>query len=667
MFTKILIANRGEIAARVITTARRLGVRTVAVYSDADANAAHVELADEAVHIGPAAAADSYLRADRILEAARRTGAEAIHPGYGFLSENPGFVDAVEAAGLTFIGPPADAIRAMGLKDAAKAAMEDAGVPVVPGYHGSEQDPQFLADQADKIGYPVLIKARAGGGGKGMRLVETPAGFAEALAGAQREGQASFGDPGVLIEKYITHPRHVEIQVFADGHGNVVHLFERDCSLQRRHQKVIEEAPAPGMPDDVRAAMGRAAVEAARAIGYEGAGTVEFIADGSKGLRADGFWFMEMNTRLQVEHPVSEAITGLDFVELQLRVAAGEPLPVTQADLKINGWAMEARLYAEDPAKGFLPATGTLDHLRFPDGARFGPGALRIDSGVRQGDEISPWYDPMIAKVIVHAPTRGAAIGQLRAALMDTQVTGTTTNLAFLTALTRNPSFVAGDVETGLIARDQAALVAQPDPAPHVASVAALAALGLLEDRSGPDPWDRLSGWRHWSDAKLYVTLEHGGQEIAAQVRALGGGRFRVNLGDGGQTLQVARRPDGRLAVQTDGHASLLDLVRNGSTLTLFHDGQAYAFGLPDSLADIEDTEAGGDLISAPMPGLVKLVAARPGAAVTQGDPLFVLEAMKMEHTLTAPRDGTVQEVLVAEGDQVTDGAVLLVLEPGDG
>ena len=391
MFQKILIANRGEIACRVIATARRLGIRTVAVYSDADAGARHVAMADEAVHVGPPAVAESYLQADRIIAAARATGAEAIHPGYGFLSENPDFVEKVEAAGLVFVGPPASAIRAMGLKDAAKALMEEAGVPVVPGYHGDRQEPDFLAARAEEIGYPVLIKARAGGGGKGMRLVERAGDFAEALASAQREAQAAFGDPACLIEKFVTQPRHIEIQVFGDAHGNAIHLFERDCSLQRRHQKVIEEAPAPDMPEEVRAAMGQAAVDAAKAIGYRGAGTVEFIVDGSGPLRTDGFWFMEMNTRLQVEHPVSEAITGLDFVELQLRVAAGEPLPVAQEDLRIDGWAFEARLYAEDVPKGFLPATGRLDHLAFPEGAEFSRGAVRIDSGVRPGDEISPF------------------------------------------------------------------------------------------------------------------------------------------------------------------------------------------------------------------------------------------------------------------------------------
>ncbi|MFV0473440.1 MAG: acetyl/propionyl/methylcrotonyl-CoA carboxylase subunit alpha, partial [Pikeienuella sp.] len=441
MFQKILIANRGEIACRVIRTARRMGVSTVAVHSDADARSLHVAEADEAVRIGPAPVAESYLRGDAIIAAAKATGAEAIHPGFGFLSENPDFVDAVEAAGLVFIGPSSSAIRAMGLKDAAKALMEKAGVPVVPGYHGAGQDPDFLAAEAEKIGYPVLIKARAGGGGKGMRRVDDPKDFKEALASAASEGKASFGDGAVLIEKYILSPRHIEIQVFGDSHGNAVHLFERDCSLQRRHQKVIEEAPAPGMTAEMREAMGAAAVKAAKAIGYAGAGTIEFIVDGAKGLRPDGFWFMEMNTRLQVEHPVTEAITGVDLVEWQLRTAAGAKLPMAQEELSINGWAFEARLYAEDAAKGFLPATGRLEHLRFPETAR-------IETGVRAGDEITPFYDPMIAKIVTHGADRAEALARLSAALHATEVAGSVTNIGFLARLAAHEGFGRGEVDT---------------------------------------------------------------------------------------------------------------------------------------------------------------------------------------------------------------------------
>ncbi len=650
MFTKILIANRGEIAARVMTTARRLGVKTVAVYSDADAGAKHVALADAAVHIGPPAVAESYLRADRIIAAAKASGAQAIHPGYGFLSENPDFVAAVEAAGLTFIGPPAEAIKAMGLKDAAKALMVQAGVPVVPGYHGDSQDPVLLAAEADKIGYPVLIKARAGGGGKGMRLVEDPADFRAALEGAQREGQASFGDPHCLIEKYITQPRHIEIQVFGDSHGNAVHLFERDCSLQRRHQKVIEEAPAPDMPEAVRAAMGRAAVDAAKAIGYAGAGTVEFIVDGSGPLREDGFWFMEMNTRLQVEHPVSEAITGLDFVELQLRVAAGEPLPVKQDDLRINGWSFEARLYAEDVPKGFLPATGTLDHLAFPQGTAFELGAVRIDSGVRPGDEISPWYDPMIAKIITHGPTREAALARLSQALAETEIAGLTTNHAFLRRLAKYEGFAKGQVDTGLIARDAEALTPAPVPCTRSRSLAALGALGLAGDLPV------LAGYAHWAPVVQPVRLGFDGEDILAEVY-VDGTKRHVSVDGVSHVLEPA---GDRWWI--DGTLIRARVLRQGARVSVFW-GNGYHYDIPDPL-EVSDDQAGGDAVIAPMPGLVKLVPAQAGAQVAKGDALLVLEAMKMEHTLVAPRDGVVGEVLAAVGDQVTDGTLLLALEP---
>jgi len=667
MFSKILIANRGEIACRVMATARRLGIATVAVYSDADAAAKHVAMADEAVHIGPPPVAESYLFADRLIEAAQATGAQAIHPGYGFLSENPEFVEAVEAAGLEFIGPPASAIRAMGLKDAAKALMQEAGVPVVPGYHGENQDAALLAAEADKIGYPVLIKARAGGGGKGMRLVERPEDFATALEGAQREGEASFGDPACLIEKFVTQPRHVEIQVFGDSQGNVVHLFERDCSLQRRHQKVIEEAPAPGMPENVRALMGAAAVDAAKAIGYVGAGTVEFIVDGSEGLRASGFWFMEMNTRLQVEHPVTEAITGLDLVELQLRVAAGEPLPFAQEDLSIDGHAFEARVYAEDVPKGFLPAIGTLEHLAMPDGAEFDRHEVRIDSGVRQGDEISPYYDPMIAKVIVHGSNRAAALNRLAAVLADCRVAGSVTNLSFLEALARNAGFAAGEVDTGLIERDLDQLVSEAEPPDQATALAALAALGLLRAGEGTDPWDSLGGWRQWSEARQYTTLEHNGERRERLVVARGQGRYLIEGGD--RALELSLEQDGATGfrILTDDRQSRAHVVVLGDRVAVFIDGQTYTYAMPDLLGEDSEGSAGGDAVVAPMPGLVKVVSAAAGQQVAHGDPLFVLEAMKMAHTLTAPRDGTVAEVLTAEGEQVTDGTVLLKLEPEDG
>ncbi|MEM9009954.1 MAG: acetyl/propionyl/methylcrotonyl-CoA carboxylase subunit alpha [Pseudomonadota bacterium] len=651
MFSKILIANRGEIACRVIRTCRRLGVATVAVYSEADAGALHVEMADEAVPIGPPPVAESYLKGDVIIAAAKATGAEAIHPGYGFLSENPDFVEAVEAAGLTFIGPSASAIRAMGLKDAAKALMEKAGVPVVPGYHGAEQDPTFLAGEADQIGYPVLIKARAGGGGKGMRLVEKAEAFADALASAQREATAAFGDPAVLIEKFVTSPRHIELQVFGDG-TRAIHLYERDCSLQRRHQKVIEEAPAPGMTADVRAAMGAAAVRAAEAIGYAGAGTVEFIVDGSGALRPDGFWFMEMNTRLQVEHPVTEAITGLDLVEWQLRVASGEPLPLAQEDVPLRGHAMEARLYAEDVPRGFLPATGTLSHLSFPEDAR-------IDSGVRAGDTISPHYDPMIAKVITHGPTRGAARLALSQALAETRVAGTVTNLEFLGALTRNPSFATGDVDTGLIARDLAALVPEDLPTEAVA----LAALGVLDLLGAPGPLD---GFTLWAPLTHRVRLTAGEERHEVAVTPEGRGAFHVSGAFEHRITRLGGGPEA-LRLRIDDRQVTAGVLTAPGRVTVFLDGRSHVLHPVDPFAAAEAAAGGGDTIAAPMPGLVKAVRAAAGAEVAAGAPLLILEAMKMEHTLTAPRDATIAAVHVAEGAQVSDGDVLIALEPEDG
>ncbi len=508
MFSKILIANRGEIACRIIRTAKRLGIRTVAVYSDADAEAQHRRLADEAVHIGPSSVRESYLAGEKIVTAALATGAQAIHPGYGFLSENPDFVEAVEKAGVVFIGPSASSIRAMGLKDAAKRLMENAGVPVVPGYHGDNQDAAFLAGEAEKIGYPVLIKASAGGGGKGMRRVDRAEDFAAALEGCRREAKSSFGDDKVLIEKYILSPRHIEVQVFGDAHGHIVHLFERDCSLQRRHQKVIEEAPAPGMSEAVRAAMTGAAVKAAAAVNYKGAGTIEFIVDGSGSLRADGFWFMEMNTRLQVEHPVTEAITGFDLVEWQLRVASGEPLLARQEDIRIHGHAVEARLYAEDPAGGFLPQAGRIDHLAFGRGD-----GVRIDGGVVGGDAVSPFYDPMIAKVIAHGATRDVALDRLGAALGETHIAGLATNRDFLRALSVDETFRAARMDTGLIERDLDALLCKPGLSEECVLVAALAALEI-------DPQACHAGFRHWGEASHRVVLTHDGEKLERRLIA---------------------------------------------------------------------------------------------------------------------------------------------------
>ncbi|SLN34881.1 acetyl-CoA carboxylase biotin carboxylase subunit [Pseudooctadecabacter jejudonensis] len=660
MFDKILIANRGEIACRVMATAQRLGVATVAVYSDADAHAKHVRMADEAVRIGPADAANSYLNIAAIIAAAQATGAQAIHPGYGFLSENPDFVTAIESAGLTFIGPSASAIKAMGLKDTAKSRMEQAGVPVVPGYHGPAQDPDTLAAEAETIGYPVLIKARAGGGGKGMRLVEDPAHFSDALAAAQREGQASFGDPACLIEKYITQPRHIEIQVFGDRHGNIVHLFERDCSLQRRHQKVIEEAPAPDMPQAVRDAMGQAAVNAAKAIGYTGAGTVEFIVDGSGPLRTDGFWFMEMNTRLQVEHPVSEAITGLDFVELQLRVAAGEALPVTQQDLSINGWAMEARIYAEDAANSFLPATGTLHHLSWPRAVAFEQGSLRIDSAVDQGDAVTSHYDPMIAKVIVHAKTRAAAAARLASALDACEIAGCVTNTPFLSRLVRHAGFRDGAVDTGLIARDLQSLTSDMQRSEAPSTLAALAALGLLPSADS-DPWAHLQGFRTWGQPTHALTLEEAGEARQHHVTLLGHDTFTVN----GNDLRLQPAKAGWI-VETQGTATQANVITHGREITVFYRGTTRRFHHPDPLALTDVSHGDADVIVAPMPGLVSTLTCAAGDHITKDAPLLIVEAMKMEHSLRAPRDGIVAEVLCAQGDQVADGQTLIRLEARD-
>ncbi len=640
MFNKILIANRGEIACRVMETAQKLGVACVAVYSDVDASAKHVQMADEAVHIGGAAPAESYLKGDVIIQAALDTGAQAIHPGYGFLSENPDFVDAVEAAGLTFIGPSADAIRKMGLKDAAKVLMEQAGVPVVPGYHGENQDPEHLAGAADTIGYPVLIKAVAGGGGKGMRLVEQPEDFTQALDSARGEARTAFGNDAVLVEKFVAKPRHIEVQVFGDG-THAVHLFERDCSLQRRHQKVIEEAPAPGMTLEMREAMGQAGVRAAEAIGYKGAGTVEFIVDASDGLRPDRFWFMEMNTRLQVEHPVTEAITGVDLVEWQLRVASGETLPKKQQELSITGHAFEARLYAEDVPKGFLPATGKLTHLQFPT-------ACRADSGVRAGDTISPWYDPMIAKVIVHGPTRQIALEQLHRALSRTEVAGTVTNLGFLGALTRHTGFAVGDVDTGLIGRDLDALI---KPVPVAASTcvsAAMTALGLVDT-------DEECGFSLW--APLHRATQLMAEDVIdLDVQVDGPDRQLWQVGD---NSVLAERKAGKWIV---GGQPMPRVAMAGSRITVF-ENYGQTFDVVDPLD--RDASAVGDtnVIEAPMPGLVKAIFAQVGQTVQEGDRLAILEAMKMEHSLLAARDGVVAEVLAEAGGQVEAGAALVRLE----
>ncbi|TBV72849.1 acetyl/propionyl/methylcrotonyl-CoA carboxylase subunit alpha [Pseudoxanthomonas winnipegensis] len=618
MIESLLIANRGEIARRILRTAQRLGVRTIAVYSEADAGLPFVREADQAVCIGPAPARESYLSADKLLAAARQTGAAAIHPGYGFLSENAEFADAVIAAGLVWVGAPPASIRAMGRKDAAKARMQAAGVPVTPGYLGEDQSTQRLQREADAIGYPVLIKAVSGGGGKGMRKVDAAADFAAALDSCRREAAAAFGDDRVLLEKYVSNPRHIEVQVFGDTRGNVVHLFERDCSLQRRHQKVIEEAPAPGMDAATRQALCAAAVKAARAVDYVGAGTIEFIADGSQGLRADAIWFMEMNTRLQVEHPVTESITGQDLVEWQLRVASGEALPLAQDQLAIHGWAMEARLYAENPSNGFLPSIGPLERLRLPED-------IRVDSGVEEGGEVSPFYDPMIAKLIAHAPTRAQAARRLAQACAQVQVWPVRTNAAFLARTATHPQFVAGQVDTGFIARHLDALLPPAVPPPALLDQAASA---LLPAPDG-SPWTALRGFR-----------ANAPREHRAAVRV-------------GEAIHLAQWHAGPAPA----------LVTVEGTQLLFDAGQAWPVAVPALGEAGAAGETGDGALLAPMPGRIVAVQVVQGEQVTRGQALVVLEAMKMEQTLQSPFAGTVRELSVQVGAQVSEGKVLLVIE----
>jgi len=660
----VLIANRGEIACRIIRTAKRLGMRTIAVHSEADSDALFVRMADESHLIGPAPARDSYLQIERILDVARRTGAACIHPGYGFLSERAEFAEACARAGIVFVGPPASAIKAMGLKDAAKALVQQAGVPVVPGYHGSKQDPDFLRQKAYEIGYPVLIKAVAGGGGKGMRRVEKAADFDAALESAQREAQNAFGDPRVLVEKYILSPRHIEIQVFADQEGNVVHLFERDCSLQRRHQKVIEEAPAPGMTPQMREVMGKAAVEAARAVGYVGAGTVEFIADGREGLRPDRFYFMEMNTRLQVEHPVTEAITGLDLVELQFRVASGEWLPFNQDDLEIHGHAVEARVYAEDPEKEFLPSTGKLWALEFPEGE-----GIRIDTGVQPGDEVTPYYDPMIAKVIAHGATREEALTRLGTALGNTIVAGPKTNVAFLKKLCEAKEFREGQFDTGYIDRNLEKLGAVPQPAD--AEAVRLGVLRLL-DRDFDErtyratiqaaavttAWDDHDGFQLTGPRRQGLPVMVDGERVDVAVEWPDPSSHHANI-------NVAVRWGGGVSHLLDDYMTLdprhFTLTDDG--VIVLHDGRQTRVSLHDPFdVDLEHMDEGGS-VKAPMHGKLIAVFVQPGDRVEKGQRLAVVEAMKMEHVLVAPSDGEVAEIAAEPGAQVAEGARLIVLK----
>ena len=676
MFKKILIANRGEIACRVAATARKLGIKTVAVYSDADAQAKHVQVCDEAVHIGGSAPKDSYLRWDRILQAAKDTGAQAVHPGYGFLSENQDFANACAAAGLVFIGPPALAIQAMGLKAASKQLMEKAGVPLVPGYHGADQDPALLQREADRIGYPALIKASAGGGGKGMRVVNSSAEFADALASCKREAINSFGDDAVLIEKYVQRPRHIEIQVFGDTHGNCVYLFERDCSVQRRHQKVLEEAPAPGMTESLRQQMGEAAVAAAKAVNYVGAGTVEFIVEQTAYDKPESmkFFFMEMNTRLQVEHPVTEAITGLDLVAWQLRVASGEPLPLQQSDVRIHGHAIEARICAENPDNHFLPATGTLQVYRKPACSSFdipnssGIGAeIRIDDGVREGDSISPFYDSMVAKLIVHGDTRAQALARLDEALSQTRIVGVTTNVQFLRHIIRTDSFATAKLDTALIQREEKSLFGQ-EPLGLALTAASVVANTLHCEAAlkGNDPFSSRDGWRAYGVAtRTFGFVFHGAAHTAVLTYAH----------DGSLPLHVGEA-QGELSYRADGDALHISFAGHHACVQVFHETQghedvAHVFApqgatritVVDALAHAGEVQEAGGRLTAPMPGKVVSFAVGAGDKVKAGQTLAVMEAMKMEHTIAAPADGEVLELLYAPGDQVAEGEELLKLK----
>jgi 3-methylcrotonyl-CoA carboxylase alpha subunit len=682
MFNKILIANRGEIACRVAATARRMGVRTVAVYSDADASAKHVAACDEAVHIGGSAPKDSYLQWQRILDAAKATGAQAIHPGYGFLSENEAFANACAEAGLVFIGPPASAIQAMGLKAESKRLMESAGVPLVPGYHGADQDPHMLQHEADRIGYPVLIKASAGGGGKGMRAVEKAEDFAAALASCKREAINSFGSDAVLVEKYAQRPRHIEIQVFGDTHGNCVYLFERDCSVQRRHQKVLEEAPAPGMTPELRQQMGLAAVAAARAVNYVGAGTVEFIVEQPPegGMR---FYFMEMNTRLQVEHPVTEAITGLDLVEWQLRVASGEPLPLKQEDLRIQGHAIEARICAETPDNQFLPATGRLDVYRLPacteflpplplgegrgEGLRAVSQPVRVDSGVREGDAISPFYDSMVAKLIVHGRTRAEALARMDAALAETRIVGLSTNVQFLRHVVASPSFAQANLDTALIPREAGVLFNQDKVGLNLAVASAVAQTLLAERASeGRDPFSRRDGWRPHGLTVRRFDFEYQGEAMQASLTYLHDGALQLAFHETSGVLAFDALPaqNGTLMdLRFMGQRQTVQTWQREEIVHVFCALGATQITELDALAHAGEAAHDVGRLTAPMPGKVVSFAVKAGDAVKKGQPLAVMEAMKMEHTIAAPADGTVAELLYAPGDQVAEGAELLKIQ----
>ena len=653
MFNKILIANRGEIACRVIQTAHKMGIKCVAVYSDADANARHVRMADEAVHIGPSPSSESYLKADVILKAAQDTGAQAIHPGYGFLSENAAFADACEKAGIAFIGPSAKSITAMGLKDGAKDIMQKAGVPIVPGYQGTKQDADFLQSEADKIGYPVLIKAVAGGGGKGMRLVERAEDFKDLLGNCQREGKASFGNDHVLIEKYITKPRHIEVQVFGDKHGQAVHLFERDCSLQRRHQKVVEEAPAPGISEELRAELGDAAIKAALAIDYHGAGTIEFIFD----CDTDKFYFMEMNTRLQVEHPVTEMITGQDLVEWQLRVANGEKLPVSQDDLDINGHAFEVRLYAEDPAQSFMPQTGKLQHFH---NHNLDQGA-RIDTGVEAGDSVTSFYDPMIAKLITHGKNRAEAAAKMKTLLEDTHLSGLNTNQEFLHHIFCHDVFLAGDVDTGFIPRFETDLTPSDYGAPQARDIALLALHQMLPAAAkSNDPWSVSNNWRAAGTAYKTLHFHCRGKTYIIHLQCSENG---VAFDFKGERIEavLTSSDDEQIAAQVNGQKTKGHILTRGPDITLYSNGRVMGAHIHSAEEGDEAGESSGR-ITTNMPGRIVSVLVKEGESVKKDQALLIMESMKVEITVRASVDGLIEELPVAVNDQVADGALLVLI-----
>ena len=657
MFEKILIANRGEIACRIIKTAKRMGIQTVTVYSDADKNSLHATQADQAIHIGPSPSSESYLQIEKIIQVAKESGAEAIHPGYGFLSENPEFARKCKESGIEFIGPSAESIKEMGQKDVAKRIMEVAGLPVIPGYHGENQDIENLVEIAEKIGFPVLIKASAGGGGKGMRIVNKKSEFVDSIQAVQRESQSSFGDQRCIIEKYLPKTRHIEVQIFGDKKGNYVHLFERDCSIQRRYQKVIEEAPAPGISDEMRNKLGDIAIQVAKAVDYENAGTVEFIADISNGFSIDSIYFMEMNTRLQVEHPVTELITGQDLVEWQLRIAAGESLPLKQSDLQIKGHAIEARVYAEDPANEFLPSIGKLDYFELPFGD------IRIDSGVRQGDVITQFYDPMIAKLISYVESRREAINRLNTVLSGSYITGVKSNISFVRNVLKHDKFQSGEVETGLVDKNIDQFTETQSPSLEITAVAALASLGLLDCPDSESPWTFIRGWRNWGKSKCFAKVSCGNEIHDFQIDVIDNQNFVVQEGKILTNVVLIENIEGILNLKINDSEESVKIIHLNDYISIFKDGEMYDFVIPDiDYSEIGDEGASSRVI-AQIPSVVKEIKVKEDDQVVKGQKLLVLEAMKMEHTVYSQQEGIVSDIFVKVGQQVKESEVLIKFE----